>query len=318
MSTIRTILGDVDAGELGFTDSHAHLIMDRDLIVKQHPEFRLDSIEKVSHEVASFMQAGGRAVVEMSPIGCGRNVEAMVEVAQHTGLRVIACTGLHRDEYYLDSHWRWFYSPEQMAQLFIEEIEQGMDANSYNGPFVKRTTARAGVIKVASEYQFISRAERNVMLAAALAHQQTGAPISSHTEQGTMGIEQADFLIAQGVDPAHIIIGHMDRNPDYHVHRELAERGVYLCYDTPSRVKYFPECTFIDLVRKMVEGGYSSQLLWGSDLARRNYLVAYGGGPGMAYFPGPFRNRMRLEGLAEEVIEGLFANNPARAFAFAS
>ncbi len=170
MNEIRTILGPISPDELGFTDAHGHLIMDRDLIVAKHPDFKIADVDKVIEEVTQFMQAGGRAMVEMSPIGCGRNPRAMVEISEKTGLHVIACTGLQKAEFYLDSHWRSFYTTRQMADLFIQEIEQGMDANSYNGPYLDRTTAKAGVIKVTSPYQHISPVDMQIFEAAALAH----------------------------------------------------------------------------------------------------------------------------------------------------
>lgn len=318
MSHIMTVLGPLAPEQLGFTDSHGHLIMDRDLIVAKTPDFKIDDVNKVCVDVQEFMAAGGRAMVEMSCIGVGRSVRKMVEIAQRTGLHVIASTGIQKSDYYLDSHWQHFYTPDQMAQVFVEEIEQGMDANSYNGPFVDRTPARAGVIKIATPYHFVPPEAQRVIEAAAIAHRQTGAPISSHTEQGTMGLQQVELLTRFGVDPAHIVVGHLDRNPDFYTHREIAETGAYLLYDTPSRVKYFPECTFIDLVRRMVDAGYGRQIVWGSDIARRSYFVGYGGGPGMAYVPQHFVPRMRKEGFPEEVIQDIFVHNPARAFTFAA
>jgi phosphotriesterase-related protein len=124
-------------------------------------------------------------------------------------------------------------------------------------------------------------------------------------------------LIASfGVEPQHFTVGHMDRNPDLYVHKKIAETGAYLLYDTPSRVKYFPESTFVDLLRGMVEAGYGKQIVWGGDLARKSYLEAYGGGPGMAYVPGQFTKRLKEEGFPDEVIADVFVNNPARALVF--
>lgn len=313
MSEIQTILGRIPAGQLGFTDAHGHLIMDRDLIVAQHPDFKIADVDKVVEEIGYFMDAGGAAMVEMSPIGCGRNPRAMVEIAERTGLHVIASTGIQKSTFYLDSHWRFFYTPEQMAKIFIEEIIEGMDANSYNGPFIDRTEAKAGVIKVATPYQHITEADKRTFEAAAIAHKETGAPISTHTENGTMGLEQVQLITSFGVEPQHFTVGHMDRNPDLYVHKKIAETGAYLLYDTPSRVKYFPESTFINLLRDMVEAGYSKQIIWGGDLARMSYLTAYGGGPGMAYVPGQFTVRLKEEGFSYEVIQDVFVNNPARA-----
>jgi phosphotriesterase-related protein len=318
MSTIQTILGPVSPDKLGFTDAHGHLIMDRDLIVAKHPDFKLADVDKVVEEVEYFMQAGGQAMVETSPIGCGRNPRAMVEVAERTKLHVVASTGIQKAEYYLDSHWRNFYSSEQMAEIFIEEITEGMDANSYNGPFIDRVDAKAGVIKVATPYQHISPIDERIFKAAAIAHKETGAPITTHTDMGTMGVEQVDIMLANGVDPAHLTVGHMDRNPDLFLHRRIAELGATLLYDTPSRVKYHPESVFLELVAGMVEAGFGKNIVWGGDLARKSYFSSYGGGPGLAYVPGSFVERMRREGFTEEVIQDIFVHNPARSLVFSN
>ncbi len=316
MTEVRTVLGSITPDDLGFTDAHGHLIMDRDLIVLKHPDFKIDDVDKVTQEVELFIQAGGKAMVEMSPIGCGRNPRAMVAIAERTKLHVIASTGIQKSEFYLDSHWRTFYTVEQMAEIFIEEINLGMDANNYNGPYVDRIQARAGVIKVATPYQHITSADERIFKAAALAHKETGAPISSHTEGGTMGVEQVELIRSFGVEPKYFTVGHMDRNPDLYTHIKIAETGAYLLYDTPSRVKYFPESTFIDLVRGMIDAGFGKQVVWGGDLARKSYFTSYGGGPGLAYVPDQFVKRMLEQGFGENIILDIFTNNPARALTF--
>ncbi len=121
--------------------------MDKDYVIKLNPDYRMDSVEKTSKEVNSFMAAGGRAAVEMTCLNFGRNAKKMVEVAKNTGLHIIASTGFHRPQFYMDSHWRFFYEVDQIAKIIIEEIEMGLDQNQYNGPIIDRTEARAGVVK---------------------------------------------------------------------------------------------------------------------------------------------------------------------------
>ena len=317
MTKVRTVLGDISPDDLGFTDAHEHLIMDKDYVLKLNPDYRLDSVEKTSEEVRSFMAAGGRAAVEMTCLNFGRNAKKMIEVAQKTGLHILASTGFHRPQFYMDSHWRFFYTVDQITKILIEEIEQGMDQNQYNGPIINRTEARAGVIKIATGYYVLKPEDERAIHAAAIAHVETGAPIVTHTEEGTLGLEQVNRLGSYGVDPAHITVGHYDRNPDFYLHHELAKTGCFLQYDTPSRRKYFPESHFIELVRKMVEAGHGKQIVWGGDLARQSYQCAYGGGPGMAYILEDFIPRMREEGFSEGVISDIFVNNPARALTFA-
>ena len=316
MKKIRTVLGDISPEELGFTDAHEHLFIDKDYVLKLHPDYRLDSVEKTAKEIGTFMAVGGKAAVEMTCLAFGRNAKKMVEVAKQTGFHIIASTGFHRPQFYMDSHWRFFYDVEQIADLLIQEIEQGMDQNQYNGPIIDRMEARAGVIKIATGYYSMKPEDERVIHAAAIAQLATGAPIFTHTEEGTLGLEQVKMLVSYGVDPAHVTVGHYDRNPDFYLHHDLASTGCFLQYDTPSRRKYFPEAHFIELVKKMVEAGHGKQILWGGDLARQSYQCAYGGAPGLKYILEEFIPRMRREGFSEEIIADIFVNNPAQGIEF--
>jgi phosphotriesterase-related protein len=317
MSKIRTVLGDIAPEKLGFTDIHEHVILDKDYVLKQHPDYRLDNVEKSVAEVKLFMAAGGNAIVDMACLGFGRNVEKLIQVARRTGCHIISATGFHRPQYYMDSHWRFFYDVDQIAELLADEIEKGLDQNQYNGPLIARAEARAGVIKIATGYYAMKPEDERVIQAAAIAHRKTGAPILTHTEEGTLGLEQVKMLGALGVDPAHITVGHYDRLPDFYLHHELAQTGCFLQYDTPSRRKYFPESNFVELLRKMLAAGHGKQIVWGGDLARPSYQTAYGGAPGLKYILEDFIPRLRNEAISEDIIADVFVNNPARALAFA-
>jgi len=314
MGKVRTVLGDVDSATIGVTDAHEHVVIRSGLILVIEPDFRLDDPAKSTEELNDFRRFGGGTVVDAAPIGIGRDPDSLREISRNSGVQVIAATGFHKTKYYLDSHWRFHYSTEQIAKLFIEEIELGMDQNGYEGPFVRRSEARAGVIKVASDYQFINRATEVAIEAAAIAHLATGAPILTHTEMGTLGQEQVRLLESHGVRAQSVVLSHMDRNPDAYVHREIAQSGAFLEYDGPGRVKYFPESTLVTLIRSMFEVGLGEHVLLGGDMARRAYWKAYGGGPGIAYTLEHFVPRLLKEGFSGEQVSQMLIHNPARAF----
>lgn len=316
MPVIRTVLGDIDPARLGATNAHEHLIIRNGLIVVQHPDYRLDSVERSTEEVRDFAAAGGNAIVEATPCGIGRDPDALAAISKNTGVHVIAATGLHKESYYLDSHWRFRYTAEQMSKMWKDDIEIGMERSGYEGPIVSRSEARAGVIKVGSDYQNIPRSSTAVFEAAALTHAATGASILTHSDMGTMMIEQVELLRSFDVDPRHVVVSHCDRNPDWFVHRDLAQTGAYLEYDCPGRIKYFPESTIVELIRKMFEMSLGGSLLLGGDNARRSYWKAYGGGPGIAYQLRQFLPRLRREGFSAAQIEQMTVKNPAAAFAF--
>lgn len=318
MPKVRTVLGDIEASAVGVTNAHEHVLIQGGLILVKEPDFRLDSIEKGIEELLDFQAFGGCTVVDASPIGIGRNPDGLRSISVASSVRIVAATGFHKTRYYLDSHWRFRYPVEEIARLLIEEIEIGMEQHGYEGPLIHRSEARAGIIKAASDYQKIDGPTEVALEAAALAHIRTGAPILTHTEMGTQGLQQVRLLQSKGVRPENVILSHMDRNLDLFVHRELAETGAFLEYDGPGRVKYFPESTLIAVIRGMFDAGLGQHILLGGDTARRSYWKAYGGGPGMAYMLEHFVPRLRREGFTKEQIDLLLIYNPARALAFAS
>jgi phosphotriesterase-related protein len=131
-----------------------------------------------------------------------------------------------------------------------------------------------------------------------------------------LGDRQVQRLTSLGVAPSSIIVGHIDKNPDPYVHRELASMGVFLEYDSPSRQKYGPDSDAVRLIASAVEHCYQHQILLGMDLARRSYWPSYGGGPGLRYLLETFAPRLKAEGL-DAVVPLLLIENPARAFSVA-
>lgn len=317
MAFARTVLGDVDVFQLGVTNAHEHLAITCGLITMQHPDYRLNDTNLAIEEIRDFIDAGGSTIVEATPCGVGRDPGALIAISKNTGIHVIGATGVHKDSYYLDSHWRFRYSVEEIARLWQDEVETGMENSGYEGPIVSRSTARAGIVKVGSDYQNISAATRKAFEAAALVHLKTGVPILTHSELGTMMLEQIELLVSLGVSPSHVIISHGDRNPDYFLHRDVAQTGAFIEYDCPGRIKYFPESTIVELIRKMFEMSVGDHILLGGDNARRSYWKSYGGGPGVAYLLRLFLPRLKREGFTEEQIQLLVTGNPSVAFAFA-
>jgi phosphotriesterase-related protein len=96
----------------------------------------------------------------------------------------------------------------------------------------------------------------------------------------------------------------------------MAERGAYVGYDGPSKIKYYPDSVRIELIKGMLEAGYRDRLLISGDMGRRSYLKAYGGGPGFEFLINKFAPRLLDEGLTEEDIEQIWVKNPAEYLAF--
>ncbi len=310
MSFIRTVLGDVAAGELGACYAHEHLIIDASFVTHVEPEFLLDSVDAAAAELALLHRAGGRAVIDSMPCGCGRNVLKLAEASRRSGVHVVCPTGLHLSRYYPPGHWSQRLDANELAELFVADIEAGIDAHDYSGPDVRRTPHRAGVIKVAAGRDRLSEREAIVFAAAAVAQRRTGAPILTHTEQGTAALEQIDLLTRHGADLRHVVLSHTDRLPDAARHRDILGTGVRVEYDSAFRTPR----VVLDLLTALLPE-FPDQIMLGMDAARRRYWTSYGGGPGLAFLLADFRRQMRDAGIADALIDRVFVDNPASTYA---
>jgi phosphotriesterase-related protein len=301
MSVIRTVRGDLPSASLGITYPHEHIftnppsnVTDRDL--------ELDNVEAAVRELSLFQAAGGQSLVDMSPRDYGRNAVALRHVAEQNNVHIICTTGWHKDAYCRP--WVEDRTINDLADEMIRDIEEGIDG----------TEVRAGVIKAASSLNTITPAEEKVFRAAARAQRATGVAISTHTEAGTMGSEQVALFRSEGVDPSHIIIGHVDRNMDQTYHRALLHTGVTIVYDQISKEKYAPDSLRVQFILDLVKAGFSQQIMLSGDLARKSYWPSYGnwGGPGLTYILWRFVPWLREYGLGTEAIDEMLVHTPAR------
>lgn len=289
--------------------------MDGGLIPEKFPDIHLPDVEAAVREVGDVAAAGGRVLIEATPIGLGRRPRELAEVARRTGVVIVAATGFHKGAYYPRSHWLRSAGTDRLRDLMVADLTEGIDAADHAAPWVERTDVRAGIIKVATEQHAIRDWQRRVFAAAAEAHLATGAPITTHAEAGTFGIEQVELLADHRVPPAAISIGHVDKNPDPGYHAELAATGAFLVFTNPGRTKYGPDSLWLDLLARLVEAGHTGRLLVGGDMAPRAMWRAYGGGPGIGWLFSGFLARLRRE-LGGEVAEAIAVRNPAAAFAW--
>jgi predicted metal-dependent phosphotriesterase family hydrolase len=318
MSFLRTVTGDIDAADAGVCYSHEHIIIDRSFTTFCNPDFLLDSVELACADILEFRKAGGKTLVDSMPCGGGRNPGKLAEITARTGVNIVCPTGLHLEKYYSPGHWGEYLSAEEMAELFVAEIEEGIDSRDYNGPAIARTPHRAGVIKVATSGKQPTEREQKVIKAAVIAHRETGAPILTHTENGEGALEQVRLFQEFGASLGHVVVSHADRKPNPAYHMEILSTGVMLEYDSAFRWPESAGNPTLTLVLTMFAEGFGKQILLGMDAARRKYWRSYGGNPGLAFLLQDFVPRLRSAGLRQDDIGAIFIQNPQRCYCFHS
>lgn len=313
MSFIRTVLGDVAPEKLGPCYAHEHLIIEASYATEHEPDFLINNLEKAFLELRALRAVGVRALVDSMPCACGRNIRKLANLAAETAMHVLAPTGIHLAKYYPPVHWSNTASVDHLVDLFVADIEEGIDFHDYSDETIRRSSHKAGLIKVAALTEWDVRT-KNIFVAAAQAQKKTGAPILTHTENGQLALEQAQFLIDQGADPQHIVLSHLDRNQDSNYHREVLRTGVTIEYDSHFRAKDPDNNPTLKLLRELLPE-FPHQIVLGMDAARRSYWTSYGGSPGLPWLYTTFRDEI-MKTIPEQIVDFVFLTTPARVYAF--
>ena len=310
-----TVLGPVAPEELGITQMHEHLIVDMygPLRNPLYRDYVLDDVDLAVDELSAFKEAGGRTVVDVTAMGLGRDPAALKQIAERTGLHVVAATGYYTEAYHSsDVHQK---SIDELADIMFRDIQVGME----------NTGVRAGIIgEIGTIGPAISQGEEKVFRAAARAQLATGAAITTHTRLGELAPEQLDILEDEGVDLHRVIIGHQENkchDPAYH--EAIARRGAYVQFDCVGEEHYSPTLQVelpgnperIKAIVNLVERGYASQILLSSDICQKPMLCQYGGW-GYGYLLTEFVPMMEEAGIGRDTIHTILVDNPKHVLPF--
>lgn len=309
---ITTITGDISPDKLGFCQCHEHLLIAPGRSGMIDPALCFDDAAQSAEEVLLYQSAGGSALVDAQPVGCGRMASGLLQIAQQTGITLIASTGFHKMLFYPEEHWIFSTSLPHLAELFIHELDTGMYVDADSRLPQKWIPAKAGIIKTALDACGLTEQYKKLFYAAAAASRKTGAPIMIHVEKGSDPLELLDFLTHLGIVPARLIFCHLDRAcPDPGVHLALAAAGSYLEYDTIGRFKYHDDQQEIRLFQMIKENGMLSRLLFSLDTTRLR-LQAYSGSAavGLDYILRVFLPLLKEAGFSSEEIRRISTDNP--------
>jgi 5-phospho-D-xylono-1,4-lactonase len=301
MGSIMTVTGPIERSELGVTYAHEHLLGGPpEWSGEGDADYTMLSEASAEKELELFKLAGGQAVVEMSPADYNRRPAQLRELSRRTGVHIVMTTGLHKDDY--SGHFTKDATVSQLTEWFVRELTDGADG----------TGVRPGVIKAATSLNTITDGEEKVLRAAARAHLQTGAPISTHTQNGTMGLEQLAIFAQEGVSPSRVAIGHVDRKLEYDYHKAMLDMGAYLIYDQISKEKYVPDSARVAMLARLVSEGYGDRIMIAGDFGRASYWTSNGGGPGLTYILWRFVPWLHSDGVPREATRAMLSDNPAR------
>jgi len=323
MGMVNTVMGPVKPEDLGLTLMHEHIVFGYpgwygDGTVA--PFDRAAAADTAVNALAPLKEFGLRTVVDATPNECGRDPELCREVAGRTGINIVCATGYYFEDEGAPAYFKFRShfgdAVAEIYEMFMREVTVG----------IGKTGIKAGVIKVASSKGVITDYEKMFFQAAARAQKETGVPIVTHTQEGTMGPEQIDFLIREGADPRRVVIGHLSDNLDSAVHLKVMEAGATCGFDRmglqglagcPMDAQRYPVLT--GLIRagreKQIVIAHDSVLTW---LGRPPVLPEQALPLVRDWHPGHlFQNiipLLREAGIGAATIDTILIDNPRRLF----
>jgi phosphotriesterase-related protein len=341
----QTVLGLVDAEDLGITLAHDHVLIDGTFMyvepdeisqkglahqkitlqnrgwVAYHWTSNWDNVELKDEEIAvselrHFVAAGGRTIVDPTNVGLGRDPIGLARIARLAGTNIIMGAG----------HYLGTTHPKDMTERSQDAITEEIVADILSG--VGDTSIHAGLIgEIGCTYPWLDN-EKKSLRAAVAAQRETGAALMVHPGRDPMSpVEIVELVEKASGDLSRTIICHVDRTClDRAWLKDLAETGCYLEYDLfGNESSYYPpnpkvdmpsDAQRMDVILWHFEHGYERQVLLSHDVATKHRLHAYGG-LGYDHLITNVVPRLRKRGLTEQDVSTLIVDNPARVYCFA-
>ena len=259
---IETVLGPIRSELMRGCLTHEHLT-----VYGQHEAsiaIREKALQHIVPQLCELREKYGcNALVECTlSRSTGRDLVTYAEIARRAKFHVIASTG-----FYLVPRSPWWMLDASVGDLvkhWREEARHGMDG----------TGIRPGVLKATSGREIGDGRRRHHALvkrwfeALARAHHETGLPITTHLS-GNTSVAQLNALVAFGVSPRAVVLGHIDSAGSLEQLLTVADRGAYLSFNcggghlkTAKGLRHA-----MGMVKTLVDRGYLDQVTLSVDAA---------------------------------------------------
>jgi phosphotriesterase-related protein len=337
---VMTVLGAIPAASMGVTLPHEHILNDCRCwwhkpaeASRKHladgpvhmgiiGELRMDPFVNLDNctlddealaikELTAFKAAGGATVVDPTCRGIGRNPQALVRIAEATGLNIVMGSG-----YYLQSS-----HPPELAGMSIDGIADEIVAEARDG--VGSSGVKIGLIGEIGVSGDFTKDEEKSLRGAARAQKRTQLPLMVHLPAWYRHAHRVlDIVAEEGGNIRHTILCHMNPSGgDTGYQTSLAERGTYIEYDMLGMDYWYADqqvqCPSDEdsarAIAGLVTAGHGGRLLLSQDVFLKMMLSHYGGF-GYAYVIKHFVPRLRRHGVTEAAITAMLIDNPRSVF----
>lgn len=321
MGSVETVRGPVDPDDLGKTLMHEHVFVLTPDVMQNYGDQWWDEEQRVADAIGklrALREAGISTIVDPTVVGLGRYLPRIQRINAEVDINIVAATGLYTfDAIPHHFHYRGpgtlLDGPEPMTEMFVKDIRDG----------IGQTGVKAGLLKCVVEEKGLTEDQTRVQRAVCEAHQETGAPITVHTNSARQtGRLALDFYARNGVDLTRVVVGHAGDSNDLDYLKWIMDQGALIGCDRFGLDNYNPTEQRVRTIAALCEQGYADRIVLSHDAAC--YMDYFAGDAAQRALAAAAPNwhylhitedvlpALRALGTTEDQIDTMLVDNPRR------
>lgn len=314
-ATVNTVLGPVDARQLGVT-----LVSESLMYVLPGAQYaydikidRADVFDAIAAKLKEFKAAGGGTIVDATGMFQGRDLRLYEALSRATGVHIVASSGQGPEAmlggYFLTPQTNpptpW--PAQKFAEMFGREVNEGMVVPRFE------RRAPAGMIATAVTVSGMTPTDTSLVRGAARAGATYGVPVFIRC--GADALAEMELAVEETLSPQRIVMGDMDRRDAVAKGWPMvvAAKGARLGIDHIGSTdpRYLDDAERVALILDLVKAGYTDRLILSSSATG----VAFGEpGNDLPYSDvlTQFVPKLQAAGVTQEQIEQMLITNTAQ------
>jgi phosphotriesterase-related protein len=314
MAMVNTVLGPIDAADLGVTlvrESLMNVVPGAQYAYDIHID-RAEVFEAVAAKLVDFKANGGGTIVDATGMYQGRDLTLYEALSRATGVHIVASTGQGPEAmlggYFLTPQTNpptpW--PADRFAEMFSQEVTEGMVV-----PRFERRAA-AGLVATAVTVEGMTPTDESLVRGAARTGLATG--VSVLIRCGSDAVANLEVAMSEGISADRVVIADLDRNDAFAAGwpAQVARRGSWVAVDHAGSTDpaYVSDADRVALVVSLVNDGYVERILISSSATG----VSFGEPGNDMAFSHVLTNlvpSLRAAGLPDVTIQQILTTNPA-------
>lgn len=254
---INSVLGKIDASNLGVTLMHEHITWDRSGAESENKY----SVEEVVNTMLPYLldlkNAGCDTFVDATTFGSGRDLAILMECSKRTGLNILtnigAWDGSNIEGKFIPTILKG-KSIDEIVEIWTSEFQNGINDTNVKPAFIKIALGDTGVI---TEFQ------EKILRAAVRTSIKTKLPIQCHTIPVISAVKAVKIIEEEKLPLNKFIWVHGDVEQNSEIIMKLAKKGIWIEFDYLGRCKEFS--WHLETIKSLIENNLIDRLLLSQD-----------------------------------------------------